>query len=177
MRNVGSRLGGTRLRRLPAPSLLAVEVGVAVVPYLAFVVLTTTVGLFAGGGGGTIGGVAVWLLLLGLLGVVGLPALLLVHAAVDVGGLVRSGPWDSVGGEWTARRAAHVGVRTLETVGAALYLDLLREASVTFGRDLPAPAGVGIVLAVAVGFVLLSVLVVAHGVARVALGAGTRSYD
>lgn len=172
MRNIRTRLGGPRLARLPLPSPLAVEVGVAVVPYVAFVVLSTTVGL-VGGGGAAIGGASALLLLVGVLGVVGLPALLVVHAAVDVVSGLRTGVEESGGGEWTSRRAAHVGVRALETVGAVLYLDLLREAVAAFGGDIPAPAGVGIVLAVAAGYLLLSGLVVAHGVGRVALDAGT----
>lgn len=172
MRNIRTRLGGPRLAGLPLPSPLAVEVGVAVVPYVAFVVLTTTVGL-VGAGGAAIGGASALLLLVGVLGVVGLPALLVVHAAVDVVRSLRDGVEESLGGEWTGRRGAHVGVRVLETVGAVLYLGFLREAAATFGGDVPAPAGVGIMLAVAVGYVLLSGLVVAHGVGRVALGAGT----
>lgn len=150
------------------PSLLAVEVGVATVPYVAFVGLSALTGALVGPGGESVAGVALALGLVGVVALVGLPALLLVHAVVDVVRFARdpSGPWP-------ARRVARVAVRTLETVAAYLYLQFLREGWTTLEQLEGEPAGVGILLGFAGGYLLLSGLVFVHGLGRVVLDVGT----
>lgn len=154
------------------PSFLAVEVGVAVVPYVVVVGLVALRGALLGPGREFLTGPAMALGLLGVFAAVALPVLLLVHAAVDLGqfALDRSGPWP-------ARRVAHVAVRAAETVAAYLYLAFLREGWVTLRGLESEPAGVGIMLGFAGGFLALSGLVFAHGVGRVALAAGTGDSD
>lgn len=165
---------GVRLPALPRPlarsfpSFLAVEVGVALVPYVAFVGLSALTGVLASSGYESLTSPALALGLLGALAAVALPLLLLVHAFVDLGrfALDRSGPWP-------ARHVARVAVRVLETVGAYLYLEFLREGWAALDGLESEPAGVGILLGFVGGFVLLSGLVFAHGLGRVALAAGT----
>lgn len=165
-------MSGSRLQFPAFPSFLAVEVGVALVPYVAFVGVSVLTGVLLGPGPGSLAGPALALGLLGALAAVALPVVLLVHAVADVGrfALDPSGPWPP-------RRLVRVGVRTLETVGAFLYLQFLRSGWAALDGLESEPAGAGIFLGFVGGFVLLSGLVFAHGLGRVALAAGTGEYD
>ena len=151
------------------PSLLAVEVGIAFVPYVTVAGLVVFQGAILGAGREFVSGPALVLGLLGVVAVVALPLLLLAHAAVDLGrfALDRSGPWP-------ARRVGHVAVRLFETVAAVLYLDFLREGWIALTSPIPSPAGVGIMLGFAGGFLILSGLVFTHGTGRLVLGVADR---